>query len=86
LGAWLAAYLALAWALLQAVDVLGGMWGWPQLAQQAASLALGGGVLPATIVAWFHGEKGAQKTSPTEVVLVVAAVAGITLGICAVCA
>lgn len=59
---WVVPYLALAWLVLQVVDVLGEIWGWPLPAQRAASLALGGGLLPVWILAWYQGERGRRRT------------------------
>lgn len=67
---WLLAYVAVGWMILQLNDALGEVWGVPLTLQRAGSLALGLGVLPALVVAWYHGEKGRQRVCCTEIGLV----------------
>lgn len=67
---WLLAYLAVGWMVLQLNDALGDVWGVPLDLQRAGSLALGLGILPALVVAWYHGEKGRQRVCCTEIGLV----------------
>lgn len=67
---WLLGYMAVAFMGLQIVDVLGEVWGWSLALQRSITLTLGVGVVPATIVAWFHGEKGRQRVSAIEAALV----------------
>ena len=61
-----AAYLAGCWVVLEVLDHLVGNQILPQLVYQLALLlvlTLAPGVV---VVAWFHGEKGAQKVQPLE--------------------
>lgn len=67
---WLLGYLAAGWLLLQLNDVLASVWDVPLSTQRALSLALGLGILPALIVAWYHGERGRQEVCCAELVLV----------------
>ena len=67
---WVLAYLAGAWLTLQMVDVLKDIWDWPLQVQRAICVGLGLGLLPALVVAWYHGEKGVQRVTPAEVLLV----------------
>ncbi len=73
---WTVAYLALAWLVLQLMDVLSEIWGWSVKFQQAVSLVAGFGVLPMLVVAWFHGEKGHQDICPMEAAIVAATIMG----------
>jgi len=66
---WLLAYLGGTWVLLEAIDVLSGIWSWPLSLQRIACLTLGLGFLPALVLAWFHGEKGRQRVSCWECLL-----------------
>ena len=66
---WAVAYIAGAWVTLQVAEVLAGIFNWsiPFLRGLAVVLAFG---LPiALILAWYHGKKGAQKLSGTELTL-----------------
>jgi hypothetical protein len=67
---WVLAYLAGAWLTLQMVDVLKDIWEWPLQLQRAICVALGLGLAPALVVAWYHGERAAQRVTRTEVLLV----------------
>lgn len=71
---WTAAYLTGAWLVLQFIDVLAEIWSVSMVLQQVVSLVLGLGVLPALVVAWYHGEKGRQEICSTECALVAATI------------
>lgn len=73
---WTAAYLAMAWVVLQLVQILSEAWAWPMVVQQAGSLVLGLGTLPTLVIAWFHGEKGRQDVCACEAVIVAALIMG----------
>ena len=66
---WSLAYLAVAWVLVQAFDLVGQQFGWPNSLLRAFTVLLAFGFLPALVIAWYHGEKGAQKVSRREAVL-----------------
>lgn len=68
---WLGAYLAAAWLLLQVVQYLTDTFGWGSRVQQFATLLLGVGFLAALVIAWFHGEKGQQRVSAIEGLLLI---------------
>lgn len=74
---WTLGYLAAAWLTLQLVDVLGETWAWSIMIQQQISLGLGLGIVPALIVAWYHGERGRQDVGLTEVVLLTTVLGGL---------
>ncbi len=73
---WMLAYFALAWMALQMTDALREIWSWPVGLQRGITLALGLGVMPAAVIAWYHGEKGRQKVCFCEVALIAALLAG----------
>ena len=60
---WAFAYVAGAWALLQVADLLSDAHGWPAVVMRVLPVLLLVGLLAALVLAWFHGEKGAQKVS-----------------------
>jgi TolB-like protein/tetratricopeptide (TPR) repeat protein len=77
---WGLAYLASAWLLVQVFDLVGQQFDWPAPMLRAITVLLGFGLLPALVIAWYHGEKGAQRVSRQEfALLVVLLVAGGTL-------
>ena len=77
---WSLAYLAVAWVLVQAFDLVGQQFGWPAHILRAFTVLMAFGFLPALVIAWSHGEKGAQKVSRQEAgVLAVLLVIGLAL-------
>jgi TolB-like protein/Tfp pilus assembly protein PilF len=66
---WALAYLAGAFALLQAVDIVGQRFGWPEQAERILIVALAIGFFVALVLAWYHGERGAQRVSGSELTL-----------------
>ncbi|HJP97411.1 MAG TPA: tetratricopeptide repeat protein [Rhodanobacteraceae bacterium] len=66
---WALAYIAAAFALIQVLDVVGQRFAWPDQVEKLLILALAVGFLVALVLAWYHGERGAQKVSGTEIVI-----------------
>ena len=66
---WALAYVAFAFALVQVLDVVAQRFGWPDQVEKLLILALAVGFLVALVLAWYHGERGAQKVSSTEIVI-----------------
>jgi len=66
---WALAYVAAAFALLQGVDIVAGKFGWPDSIGRALIIALCVGLFITLLLAWYHGERGAQKVSGTELLL-----------------
>lgn len=64
---WALAYLAGAWLVLQVLDLLADAFAWPIGVQQIAIVLLGVGFFAALVLAWYHGEKGAQRVSGAEI-------------------
>lgn len=75
---WAIAYVAGAFALLQGIDIVAQQFGWPESLQRGMTLTLVLGFFITLILAWYHGERGAQKASGTELLLlaVVLAIGG----------
>jgi TolB-like protein/Tfp pilus assembly protein PilF len=63
------AYLAGAWLVLQVATVVGQHFAWPAWGLRGLTALLAVGLLAAVIVAWYHGEKGAQRVTAVEVLL-----------------
>jgi TolB-like protein len=72
---WAVAYAAAAWTLLQVIEYLSETYGWPPAVRQIATPALAGGLLIVLVLAWYHGERGAQRVSGKEAVILLAACA-----------
>ena len=66
---WLLAYLAGAWVLLQVADMVGAQFGWPAGLMRGLTIAAAVGVFVVLLLAWYHGERGAQRVSGTELLL-----------------
>jgi pimeloyl-ACP methyl ester carboxylesterase len=79
---WALAYLAGAWVTLQVVDVVEGPWHLAEWMTRSVQVLLVIGFLVALVVAWYHGEKGRQKVSGAELIMIAAllAIAGLILG------
>jgi adenylate cyclase len=69
---WGLAYLAGVFALLQGIEYLTGTFDWPRLFQQFTTIALLAGLPIALALAWFHGEKGEQRITRTELAVLTA--------------
>jgi adenylate cyclase len=66
---WALAYAAFAFALLQGVDIVAQRFGWPGDAERLLILGLAIGFFVVIVLAWYHGERGAQKVSGTELMI-----------------
>ena len=69
---WALAYLAGAWLALQILDLLAEKFSLPPLVEQAALVLLAVGFLAALVVGWFQGEKGEQRTTTVEILMLAA--------------
>lgn len=63
---WALAYAAGAFALLQGVDIVAQRFTWPESIERGLIVVLAVGFFLALVVAWYHGERGAQRVSGTE--------------------
>ena len=66
---WLIAYLAVAWVVVEAVDLVSGQFGWPPAVGRATTLLLAVGVIAVAVAAWYHGERGRQKVTGIELAM-----------------
>jgi len=66
---WALAYVAFAFALLQGVDIVAQRFTWPGAVERGLIVVLAIGFLVALVLAWYHGERGAQKVSGTELLI-----------------
>ncbi|HEY7872469.1 MAG TPA: tetratricopeptide repeat protein [Rudaea sp.] len=63
---WALAYAAAAFAFIQVLDVVAQRFGWPDQLEKLLILALAIGFFVTLVLAWYHGERGAQKITATE--------------------
>src|SRR3954468_969784 len=66
---WSVAYVAAAFALLQGIDIIAQQFGWPEGVRRGITLALVVGFFVILVLAWYHGERGAQRVSGTELLI-----------------
>jgi len=66
---WAVAYAAAAFALLQGIDIIAAKFGWPESFERILIIALCIGFFVTLLLAWYHGERGEQKVSGTELLL-----------------
>jgi TolB-like protein/Tfp pilus assembly protein PilF len=67
---WAVAYVAAAFALLQGLDIVGQQFGWPEGVRRGITLAMVVGFFVVLVLAWYHGERGAQRVSGTELLII----------------
>jgi len=67
---WVLGYTAVAWALLQAVGLLSGTYGWSAVPMRVSVALSVLGFFLTLVIAWFQGERGQQKVTRVEVVLI----------------
>jgi TolB-like protein/tetratricopeptide (TPR) repeat protein len=77
---WALAYLAGAWVLFEVSDAVGSRWNLPDVLFQALFILLAIGFFVALVFAWYHGEKGRQRVSGPEL-LIMAALLAIAAGV-----
>ena len=66
---WVLAYAAAAFALLQGVDIVAQRFSWPESIERGLIVALAVGFFVTIVLAWFHGERGAQRVTGTELLV-----------------
>ncbi len=69
LAQWAVAYLAGAWLVLQVLSLLAQPFAWPDLVLRAATVLLAIGFFAALVIAWYHGERGVQRASGVEILM-----------------
>jgi adenylate cyclase len=67
---WSVAYLAVAWLALQIVGLLAEHLDWPPLVFRLVLGVFGVGFAVTLVVAWYHGEKGEQRVTGPELVMI----------------
>jgi adenylate cyclase len=68
---WALGYLAGAWLVLQVLELVSDAFDWPAPILRGTTALLAVGLLAALVLAWYHGEKGRQRVSGPEVVMLV---------------
>lgn len=66
---WTVAYVAAVFALLQGVDIVAQRFVWPELVERILIIAACVGFFVTLVLAWYHGERGAQRVTRTELVI-----------------
>jgi TolB-like protein/Tfp pilus assembly protein PilF len=66
---WAVAYVAAAFALIQVLDIVAQRFGWPEQAIRFTIIALCVGFFVVLVLAWYHGERGAQRVNGTELLI-----------------
>ena len=66
---WALAYAAGAWVALQVIGLAAESYGWAPLVMRIAFGIAVIGFIATVILAWYHGERGQQKTSSTELLI-----------------
>jgi TolB-like protein len=67
---WAVAYVAAAFALIQGADVVAQQFGWPEGVRRGITLALVVGFFVTLVLAWYHGERGAQRVTGIELLII----------------
>lgn len=66
---WALAYVAAAFALIQVLDIAAQRFGWPEPTIRFVILAAGVGFFVTLVLAWYHGERGAQRMTSAELLI-----------------
>ena len=66
---WTLAYVAAAFALLQGIDIVAQRFDWPGQTMRFVIIALSVGLFVTLVLAWYHGERGAQRVTGTELLI-----------------
>jgi hypothetical protein len=69
-GQWGVLYATGAWGFLQGLGYLSELFGWPSELPRVVALALLAGLPQVLVVAWFHGDRGDQRVTGTELALI----------------
>jgi len=67
---WGVAYAAGAWGFLQGLQYVSEAFGWPGQLRQVAILALLIGLPIVLVIAWYHGDRGEQRVTGTELAII----------------
>ena len=72
---WVLGYTAVAWALLQAINLLTDTYDWSAIPMRVGVALAVLGFFLTLVIAWFQGERGQQKVTRVEVALIAIVVA-----------
>lgn len=67
---WTVAYVAAAFALLQGLDIVANRFDLPSQTIRLVIVAMIAGFFVVLVLAWYHGERGAQKISGIELLII----------------
>ncbi len=68
---WSAAYAATAWVLLQVLSLIGQQFDWSLDLLRLITVTLAIGFVVTVVIAWYHGEKGHQQVTGSEVAILI---------------
>ena len=71
---WALAYIAVAMGVLSVVDMVAEPWDLSAAAQQVIQVLAASGLVVTAVVAWFHGERGLQRVTKPELIVLSALV------------
>jgi adenylate cyclase len=77
---WGLLYLAGAWVLLQFADFLGDTFDWSAVSMKVLLVLAAFGLLAVLVLAWYHGDRGHQRMTTAEVLLLIAIAAAASAG------
>jgi TolB-like protein/lipoprotein NlpI len=66
---WGLAYLAGGWLLLQVLNLLATTYAWPPSITRSLPVLVASGFFVTVVLAWYHGERGRQRVTGAEVVV-----------------
>ncbi len=66
---WVVAYVAASFALLQGIDIVAQRFNWPPQTIRLVILVMIVGFFVTLVLAWYHGERGAQRVTGTELLI-----------------
>ncbi len=66
---WAAVYLAGAWLSLEALGFVADTFAWPAFVARSAVVLVAVGFFAVLVLAWYHGEKGRQRASGVELLI-----------------
>lgn len=72
---WGLGYVAVAWGLVQALEFAVATFQWPEVLTRVGAVLAVMGVLVTVTLAWFHGDRGHQRATRIELVILAAALA-----------
>jgi class 3 adenylate cyclase/TolB-like protein len=67
---WSLAYIASAWVLLELTGFVSDQFLWPAVVPRTVSLLALAGFFVTLVLAWYHGEKGRQRVTPAELLII----------------